>query len=176
MGQNTACNKPQFCSLQFSYTGSSSAPSGPQNMLHAFLLTLEVGLLLMWSEKCWGAYNSYSPCSKLHSSTGISFTPVSLSWLFRTLELLWGDFAIKLNLTPSSLSWFSEPKGSHLYLFLLMIVKYVFIIIPFILPFATFYFLFAALKSFWILKLSFCILARSLSCISSARPRLLCLN
>lgn len=93
---------------------------------------------------------------------------MSLSWLFRTLEILWGDFAVKLNLTPSSLSWFSEPKGSHLYLylFLLMIVKYVFIIILFILPFAIFHFLFAALKSFWILKLSFCILARSLSYIS----------
>ena len=55
------------------------------------------------------------PCSKPYSSMGKSLMPLSLNWLFLTLELLWGDFAVK----SLSFNWFSEPKHRSLYLHIL---------------------------------------------------------
>lgn len=140
-GQNSPHNKPQFCSLSFSQTGPSSA-NIPQNVLNAFLLMpvhQRWDLLLMWSDQCWGPHNSYSPSSKLCSSMGTSLMPVSLNWLFMTLELLWGDFAVKLNL-PHSVD-FLNPN-TEVYVYVCFCLWFIIIIFPFI----VFDFLFVALK------------------------------
>lgn len=64
--------------------------------------------------------------------------PMSRNWLFMTLELLWGDFAVKLNL-PHSVDFLNPNTEVYIYFCLWFIIIIIF-------PFIVSDFLFVALK------------------------------